>query len=393
MEAPVITAPSPVAHIVERCEALLNDLTFEAVRQWKEKNPGKKAIGWLPVWAPRELILAAGMLPVGVMGASDRLEIVKGDAYYQSYICHLPRSVLELGLNGSLDVLDGVLFPSTCDVIRNLSGMWRILFSQKYVRYVDVPQNPEMSLGGRFFAEDLRAIAAELGEVSGTPVTDDSLRAAFATCNANRRAVHDLYALRVAKPWCVPSAELYLVVRAGALLPIEEHTALIREYMRLAAASATKPMDMARVTVRGCFCEQPPLDLIRTIERSGCWIMDDDWLIAWRWFKEDLPLDGDPFENMARVFVTDSPACPTMHLAHGVKGAALKAEIKNTGSEGVLFMAPSFCDPALLDQPMIQAAIEKAGIPWSALLYAENTGQFQVIREQAGTFADALKLS
>ena len=32
------------------------------------------------------------------------------------------------------------------------------------------------------------------------------------------------------------------------------------------------------------------------------------------------------------------------------------------------------------------------GIAHVGLKYAENTGQFQTIREQAGTFADALKL-
>ena len=35
---------------------------------------------------------------------------------------------------------------------------------------------------------------------------------------------------------------------------------------------------------------------------------------------------------------------------------------------------------------------ENAGIPNTSFKYSEDTGQFQVIREQAGTFADALKL-
>jgi benzoyl-CoA reductase subunit C len=61
-------------------------------------------------------------------------------------------------------------------------------------------------------------------------------------------------------------------------------------------------------------------------------------------------------------------------------------------AEGVIFCAPSFCDPALLDQPMTAAAVESTGMPWTAFKYAENTGQFQVIREQAGTFADSIKL-
>ena len=95
----------------------------------------------MPVYVPRELIHAAGMLPVGILGGGDALEVIQGDAYYQSYICRIPRSTIELGLTGRLDCLDGMLFPSICDVIRNLSGMWQILFKDKYVRYVDVPQN------------------------------------------------------------------------------------------------------------------------------------------------------------------------------------------------------------------------------------------------------------
>jgi benzoyl-CoA reductase subunit C len=58
----------------------------------------------------------------------------------------------------------------------------------------------------------------------------------------------------------------------------------------------------------------------------------------------------------------------------------------------VIFATPSFCDPALLDRPMMQAALSKAGIAFTSFKYAENTGQMQPIREQAGTFADSIKL-
>ena len=120
--------------IVGRCEALFEDLHFNAVKQWKAAVPGRKAIGFMPVYVPREIVHAAGMLPVGIFGGGDQMEVIQGDAYYQSYICRIPRSTLELGLTGRLDCLDGMLFPSICDVIRNLSGMWQILFKDKYVQ-------------------------------------------------------------------------------------------------------------------------------------------------------------------------------------------------------------------------------------------------------------------
>ena len=91
-------------------------------------------------------------------------------------------------------------------------------------------------------------------------------------------------------------------------------------------------------------------------------------------------------------FLEASIASPTRYIGDDEKGKELVERVKSTGAEGVLFCAPSFCDPALLDQPMVVKAIEKEGIPWTAFKYSENSGQFQVIREQAGTFADSIKL-
>ena len=87
----------------------------------------------MPIYVPRELIHAAGMLPLGIVGGGDQLEVIHGDAYYQSYICRIPRSTIELGVSGRLDFVDGMLFPSICDVIRNLSGMWKMMFPEVYV--------------------------------------------------------------------------------------------------------------------------------------------------------------------------------------------------------------------------------------------------------------------
>ena len=87
--------------IIDRCERLYRDVDLGCVQEWKARTGGK-AVGYMPVYVPRELIHAAGLLPVGVMGGGDDVEIIRGDAYFQSYICHIPRSTVELGLAGKL---------------------------------------------------------------------------------------------------------------------------------------------------------------------------------------------------------------------------------------------------------------------------------------------------
>ncbi len=60
--------------------------------------------------------------------------------------------------------------------------------------------------------------------------------------------------------------------------------------------------------------------------------------------------------------------------------------------QGVIFAAPSFCDPALLERPMLADRCSENNVPYISFKYAENSGQMQPIREQAGTFADSIKL-
>jgi len=383
----------PVGEIVASCEAIFEDLSFAKAREWKAAVPGRKVIGYMPVYVPREIVHAAGMLPLGILGGGADMEVIHGDAFYQSYICRIPRSTIEMAINGKLDFVDGMMFPSICDVIRNLSGIWKLLFKDKYVRYFDAPQNFRAEVGGVFYANEMRELRDGLANLAGREVTDDDIRRSIVVYNENRRWVNRIYDFRSDFPWKAPSAEVYLLMRAGMVLPPEEHTLLMREYLA-AAEAANRPMrDNCRVVLTGAFCEQPPLNLIKSLEMSGCYIVDDDLLLVTRWLLEDVPTEGDPIENLSRAFFLHSAETAAKYEPDvAKKGGYLIDTVRKRKADGVIFAAPSFCDPALLDKPMIISRIEPLGIPYIHIQYAENSSQMQPIREQSGTFADSIKL-
>ena len=168
---------------------------------------------------------------------------------------------------------------------------------------------------------------------------------------------------------------------------------MIREWLTESEKVDRPLRDNCRVIVAGLFCEQPPLNLIKSLELAGCYVVDDDLLLVSRWLLEDVPLEGDPLHNLSQAFLhhseeTSAKYVPTL----AEKGQHLVRAVAKRGAEGVIFASPSFCDPALLDRPMLQSALKKANIPFIAFKYAENSGQMQPIREQAGTFADSIKL-
>jgi len=325
--------------IIERCEALHEDMYFTAAREWKEAAPGRHVIGHLPIYVPRELIHAAGMLPLGIYGGGDNMEVIQGDAYYQSYICRIPRSTMELALSGRLDFVEGMLFPSICDVIRNLSGVWKLTQPDLYVRYMDLPQNYQSEVGGTFYIDEMREVLAGLEAISGRKVSNEDL-------------------------------------------------------LNSIVVAVERPQrDNTRVILNGMFCEQPPLNLIRSIELSGCYVVDDDFILINRWLRENVEEAGDALLNLSEAFLDYSVrTSATYEPKRELKGQHLLESVKNTGAEGVIFAAPSFCDPALLEQPMLVDVLNDHGIPNIQFKYAENTGQMQPIREQAGTFADSIKL-
>ena len=53
----------------------------------------------------------------------------------------------------------------------------RLLFKDKYVKYVDLPQDYDDATGGRFYVHEMQALREDLGRLAGSPVTDEALRA------------------------------------------------------------------------------------------------------------------------------------------------------------------------------------------------------------------------
>jgi benzoyl-CoA reductase subunit C len=378
-----------IREMSRRCEEMIRDPELKAVADWKKAHPGRKAIGYFPVYVPAEIIHAAGALPVGVFGAGGTVEIDHADSRIQSFVCSISRSTLELGLTGRLKILDGMVFGSICDVARNLSGIWQRNFPGTLAEYVHYPQNPDSAYAVPYYRGELQRLQDEIGRVAGAPVTDAALAASLAVYDRNRALVRDLYAIRRAEPWRITWRESYHLARAGHVLPVEEHSALLEQALPLIRRRDTPKRDRVRVVIEGSFCEQPQAELLDTIEEAGCYVVEDDLLLGMRWFDRPVAPGADPLGALAQAFV-DSHVTTSIRHDRRRKGDALLDRVKASGAEGVIFSAAKFCEPALLDYPLMRAACDRAGLPSLAYEFEEKMGTFESIKTQTETFVESV---
>ena len=279
--------------ILEECKEHAFDLNFTRAKDWKNEKEGRVIVGYMPIYFPREVIHAAGGMAVGIMGGGDRKQIIKGDAYYQSYICHIPRSIMELALDGHTDHFDGYVFPSICDVIRNLSGIFKQQKIGKFVKYMDFPQNFLPEIGGVFYQQEMEHVMNYIKEINGVEVTTEMLNHSIDLYNKNRQMIEFIYDTRQEYPWRLSITDVYHIIRAGMVIPVEEHNAILEEVCEHIKNDIGTPQDKIKIVVSGAFCEQPAVGLIKAIEDSGCYVVDDDYMLGSRMIIGDIDATTD----------------------------------------------------------------------------------------------------
>ncbi|HKZ63914.1 MAG TPA: 2-hydroxyacyl-CoA dehydratase [Thermoplasmata archaeon] len=372
---------------VEDLRSLVEDVTFPRAREWKEG--GGKVVGSFPVYAPMELVHAAGMLPVHLFGAGGGVEIEAADSRIQSFVCSITRSTLELGLRGNLDAFDGFVFTNICDVARNLSGVFARNFRGKTVEYLHLPQNVGSGAAVDYMTGELRRLLATLERMGGVNISNDALAQSLRAFEENRALVRDLHEIRSKAPWLLPASEAYVLTRAGGLLPKEEHTRLLRETLAEIRSRSSRSMDKMRILLLGSFCEQPPFALLRAMEDAGCYVLDDDLALGLRFLDRPLAANGDPLRAIAEGFVHGAAMSSVCHTVRP-KTEWLLQRARELQVDGVLFCTAKFCEPALYDYVPYKEVLEKADIPHLHVEFEEKMTAFEHAKTQVETFVESV---
>ncbi len=158
------------------------------------KAAGRPIVGIMCEYTPREIILAAGAVPVCLCGGSVDT-ITPAEQHLPANLCPLIKSTYGYHITGAnplLEMCDLIVAETTCD---GKKKMYELLADSREMIVLDLPQKSDDPAGLEHWTDELRRLRSNLERRFGTGITEDRLRKAIATMNHERALRRDLAAL------------------------------------------------------------------------------------------------------------------------------------------------------------------------------------------------------
>jgi len=149
------------------------------------KKHGRPVVGIMCEFAPRELIMAAGGIPVCLCGGSAKT-IPAAEEHLPANLCPLIKSTYGyhvLKTNPFLEMADLVVAETTCD---GKKKMFELMAESRPVYLMELPQKQEDPDSFEHWILEMRKLKTELEKRFGVEITDEKLRDAITFMNRER---------------------------------------------------------------------------------------------------------------------------------------------------------------------------------------------------------------
>lgn len=344
--------PGGDAGAIRAAEAACAD-PAAAVSRWRLLS-GRKAIGCAPLYAPEEVLRAAGLLPVTVWGSTER----NGTGPpVPSYLCPVARGIFS-ALRGALGgLLDGFVVPSTCDTLQNALEVLRLSGEGMPFFPLVFPASGTLPGAVEYLLDRFEALCEWTEEVGGSRVSWGGLERAIRVYDENRRRFAILERRMAESPGYVRAAEFDRLARSGLLMPKETHSELLDAVLARRAPAGRR--DRGKVFLSGM---SVPEGVMEALDRTGAVLVGNDLGWGHRYYAPQEGEGGDPFLTLVRRHLNRDP-CSTLHDGAAGRDRWLVERALSAGADRVLLVQVRRCEPEGGDFPAIEQAIRDRGIP------------------------------
>ena len=345
------------------------------------RKKGSKVIGVYCTFTPKELIAAAGAIPVALCAGSE-FTIPLAEQHLPRNLCALIKSSYGHALGGTcpyFKACDLILADATCD---GKKKMFEMLARLKPLHLLQLPQTAAGDASHHYWLGELVRVKAIIEECTGQAITSARLLAQIKLYNRLRAAVQRVFALNCGEIPLLTGRETDIVTAIGGfeccletrIAEIDAAVAILRQrgedpaYRRRVAG---RP----RILLTGCpTTNKKVLDLI---EDSGGIVVAMENCGGMKTAGALIAESGSLLENIANHYLQIACACMSPNPR---RLSLLTSLIADYHVDGVIEMTWDGCHTYAVETFQVEECVRTAGVPYLHLTtdYSENdTGQLQ----------------
>ena len=340
----------------------------------KQKEAGKKVIGYSCIFAPIEMILAADAIPVRIgSGWYDTAKL--GDRIMPVEICPVIRSTVGakmIGLSPFLELSDAVVIPLTCDGRTKLS---EILSDYKPVWRMNPPRVKDDPHTLTMWKKEIQVIKEKIEKLTGNKITRKKLKKGIETMQKATKAFRRLQELRKGVP-VINGRDAMLVNQTSLWDNIERWTQKVNELCdelekRLEQKEYSSYPETPRVMITGTPMIWPDSwkvpNLIEESNPQGIVVVDEQ-CSGDRILYDPVGVDewtmNDMIDAISERYLM-ACTCPSFTSEHGNEDRVnwIIDRIKEYKVDGVIYYVVRGCILYAMEYARIKRVLDKMNIP------------------------------
>jgi benzoyl-CoA reductase subunit C len=346
----------------------------QPARDWKLKTGGK-VIGFLCSNLPEELVYAAGVLPVRLLGANEPENITR-PYIFQSGFCSFARDCFAQALKGKYEYVDGIVFSHCCPHAREVFLDWKRHVPVAYSYEIHAPMFQQSPHAKEYLIQELQEFRESLEKWTGKNISTEAIDEAVNIYNQNRRLMAEITAtMKRLKP-PLTEAEVAEIALSGMLMDKKEHNLLLEKTLKEIRKRSGVERHGPRLMLLGSVNNN--VELIRFIDSLGGRVVIDDYCTGNRYYQTEVIPEENRLAAIAGRLIS-KPPCPLHDLPERRRITHYAKLIEDFLVQGAIYTMQRQCDAHGLDYPAVESFFKEKGIPMLKLEldYTVPVGQFR----------------
>jgi len=335
--------------------SLTKRLEEEPARIAEAKKSGKKVLGYFCPYAPEEIIIAAGMIPVRLAFGGELEPKSSGEQFLKSHTCPYALSCLGYkaeSKNFYYNAVDAICVAYTCDNMKRNQEYWERYFG-KPVFTLGVPHTHDRFRSRpqaiKYFKNELELLRSKLGEFSGREIKNGDIRKAIVLCNSIREKLRKLFEYPLNGQSSVKWIDVLKISHAGFLMDRDDYLSELKNIEKDLSGKrpeATPDDKKIRLVICGSIIGIGDYNVLDIINQAGGNIIADNVCTGAMFYRKNATIFGimgDPIDALAERYLYNVPCPCMMDLAKRLSRIIKVA--RDSKAQGVIYYNLKYCDP------------------------------------------------